>query len=94
MLRSRAGRLVGEVNFLLHLPKTRSGKIVCRVSKTNVLHHNPRDISTIGDAGSVKRARIDWQQLWSQVARGDSYGGSNSQLGLARASIAWARRDG
>lgn len=61
--------VIGEVNFVSRLPKTRSGKIMRRVFKAVVLDRDPGDISTIEDAGSVEDARVAWQQLRSDVER-------------------------
>jgi acetyl-CoA synthetase len=63
--------VIGEVNFVPRLPKTRSGKIMRRVFKAVVLDRDPGDISTIEDVGSVEDARAAWQQLRSEVGRGD-----------------------
>ena len=60
--------VVGEVNFVRLLPKTRSGKIMRRVFKAVVLNRDPGDISTIEDAGSVEEARAAWQALRAEVA--------------------------
>jgi acetyl-CoA synthetase len=55
--------VVGEVNFVGMLPKTRSGKIMRRVLKAVVLNVDPGDITTIEDEGSVEEARQAWNQL-------------------------------
>ena len=60
--------VIGEVNFVRMLPKTRSGKIMRRVFKAVTLDRDPGDISTIEDAGSVEEARAAWQQLRAEVA--------------------------
>jgi acetyl-CoA synthetase len=62
--------VIGEVNFVRLLPKTRSGKIMRRVFSAVVLDRDPGDISTIEDAGSVEEARAAWRDLRAQV-RGD-----------------------
>jgi acetyl-CoA synthetase len=49
--------VVGEVNFVHMLPKTRSGKIMRRVLKSVILDRDPGDITTIEDEGSVEDAR-------------------------------------
>ena len=49
--------VIGELNFVDLLPKTRSGKIMRRVLKAVVLDQDPGDITTIGDEGSVEDAR-------------------------------------
>jgi acetyl-CoA synthetase len=59
--------VIGEVNFVRMLPKTRSGKIMRRVFKAVCLDRDPGDISTIEDAGSVEEARAAWQQLRAEV---------------------------
>jgi acetyl-CoA synthetase len=55
--------VVGELNFVGMLPKTRSGKIMRRVLKAVVLDVDPGDITTIEDEGSVEEARQAWSQL-------------------------------
>jgi acetyl-CoA synthetase len=62
--------VIGEINFVRMLPKTRSGKIMRRVFKAVVLDRDPGDISTIEDAGSVEEVREAWQELRAEV-RGD-----------------------
>ncbi|HVR89319.1 MAG TPA: acetate--CoA ligase [Candidatus Limnocylindria bacterium] len=60
--------VIGELNFVDLLPKTRSGKIMRRVLKAVILGKDPGDISTIEDEGSVEEAREAFQQLRSVVA--------------------------
>ncbi|HEY8860639.1 MAG TPA: acetate--CoA ligase [Candidatus Limnocylindria bacterium] len=60
--------VIGELNFVELLPKTRSGKIMRRVLKAVILDKDPGDISTIEDEGSVEEAREAWQQLRTVVA--------------------------
>jgi acetyl-CoA synthetase len=55
--------VVGEINFVTLLPKTRSGKIMRRVLKAVVLDRDPGDITTIEDEGSVDEARLAWTEL-------------------------------
>ena len=55
--------VVGELNFVAMLPKTRSGKIMRRVLKAVVLDVDPGDITTIEDEGSVEEARAAWAEL-------------------------------
>jgi acetyl-CoA synthetase len=55
--------VIGELNFVGMLPKTRSGKIMRRVLKSVILDREPGDISTIEDEGSVEEARQAWHQL-------------------------------
>jgi acetyl-CoA synthetase len=59
--------VIGEVNFVRMLPKTRSGKIMRRVFRAVVLDRDPGDISTIEDAGSVEEARAAWEALRTDV---------------------------
>ncbi len=58
--------VVGELNFVAMLPKTRSGKIMRRVLKAVVLNVDPGDITTIEDEGSVEEAREAWAELKTQ----------------------------
>jgi len=60
--------VIGELNYVDMLPKTRSGKIMRRVLKAVILDKDPGDISTIEDEGSVEEAREAWQQLRTVVA--------------------------
>jgi acetyl-CoA synthetase len=60
--------VIGEVQFVNLLPKTRSGKIMRRVLKAVVLDRDPGDITTIEDEGSVEEAREAWEELRSPVS--------------------------
>jgi acetyl-CoA synthetase len=64
-IRSELGAVavVGELNFVNSLPKTRSGKIMRRVLKAVTLGVDPGDISTIEDEGSVEDARTAWEEM-------------------------------
>jgi acetyl-CoA synthetase len=62
--------VIGELNFVSMLPKTRSGKIMRRVLKAVILDRDPGDITTIEDEGSVDEARQAWQQMRDDMARG------------------------
>jgi len=55
--------VIGELNFVTMLPKTRSGKIMRRVLKAVTLDQEPGDITTIEDEGSVEEARQAWRQM-------------------------------
>jgi acetyl-CoA synthetase len=59
--------VVGEINFVHSLPKTRSGKIMRRVFKAVILKKDPGDISTIEDEGSVEDARDAWREIQAQI---------------------------
>ena len=60
--------VIGELNFVNLLPKTRSGKIMRRVLKAVTLGRDPGDISTIEDEGSVEDAREAWQAMTAEVS--------------------------
>ncbi len=60
--------VIGEVNFVKSLPKTRSGKIMRRVFRAVILDRDPGDITTIEDEGSVEEARQAWQQMRAEIA--------------------------
>lgn len=62
--------VVGDLNFVQMLPKTRSGKIMRRVLKAVVLGRDPGDVSTIEDEGSVEEAREAWRAMTAQVEEG------------------------
>ncbi len=61
--------VIGELNFVNMLPKTRSGKIMRRVLKAVTLDRDPGDITTIEDEGSVEEARHAWQEMKEEIAR-------------------------
>jgi acetyl-CoA synthetase len=60
--------VIGELNFVSMLPKTRSGKIMRRVLKAVILDKDPGDITTIEDEGSVTEAREAWHQMKADLA--------------------------
>src|SRR6476646_729653 len=60
--------VIGELNFVDMLPKTRSGKIMRRVLKAVTLGKEPGDSTTIEDEGSVDEARNAWSDMAAQVA--------------------------
>jgi len=62
--------VIGELNFVSMLPKTRSGKIMRRVLKAVTLDKDPGDITTIEDEGSVTEAREAWAQMKSEINAG------------------------
>lgn len=59
--------VIGELNFVTMLPKTRSGKIMRRVLKAVILDRDPGDITTIEDEGSVEETRQAWLQMKSEM---------------------------
>ena len=59
--------VIGDLNFVNSLPKTRSGKIMRRVLKAVTLDMEPGDITTIEDEGSVEEAREAWRAMREQV---------------------------
>jgi acetyl-CoA synthetase len=61
--------VIGELNFVNGLPKTRSGKIMRRVLKAVTLDVDPGDISTIEDEGSVEDARAAWAEMKASIGR-------------------------
>ncbi len=61
--------VIGELNFVSMLPKTRSGKIMRRVLKAVILDRDPGDITTIEDEGSVEEARHAWREMKEEVLR-------------------------
>jgi len=68
-VRSELGALavVGELNFVRMLPKTRSGKIMRRVLKAVTTGTDPGDITTIEEEGSVDEARAAWAELRGDI---------------------------
>jgi acetyl-CoA synthetase len=59
--------VIGDLNFVGILPKTRSGKIMRRVLKAVTQDRNAGDITTIEDAGSVEEARQAWHQMRAEL---------------------------
>jgi acetyl-CoA synthetase len=59
--------VIGELNFVTTLPKTRSGKIMRRVLRAVTLDRDPGDITTIEDEGSVDEARRAWQRMKDEI---------------------------
>ncbi len=59
--------VIGEINFVNMLPKTRSGKIMRRVLRSVTLDREPGDVSTIEDEASVEEAREAWHQLRGEI---------------------------
>jgi acetyl-CoA synthetase len=55
--------VIGDLEFVRMLPKTRSGKIMRRVLKAVVTGQDPGDVATIEDEGSVAEARQAWTAL-------------------------------
>jgi acetyl-CoA synthetase len=62
--------VIGDLNFVRMLPKTRSGKIMRRVLRAVVLDRDPGDITTIEDEGSVEEARAAWEEMRAESGRG------------------------
>lgn len=59
--------VIGDLNFVGMLPKTRSGKIMRRVLKAVTQDRNAGDITTIEDVGSVEEARQAWHQMKAEL---------------------------
>jgi acetyl-CoA synthetase len=59
--------VLGAINFVAMLPKTRSGKIMRRVLKAVILNRDPGDISTIEDEGSVEDLRAAWERMRAEL---------------------------
>jgi acetyl-CoA synthetase len=60
--------VIGELNFVGMLPKTRSGKIMRRILKAVTLGTEPGDISTIEDEASVADAREAWTRMRAELS--------------------------
>ncbi len=61
--------VIGDINFVSSLPKTRSGKIMRRVLRAITLEREPGDVSTIEDEGSVEDARHAFHELKTEISR-------------------------
>jgi len=59
--------VIGELNFVGMLPKTRSGKLMRRVLKAVILDRDPGDITTIEDEGSVDETRQAWLHMKAEI---------------------------
>ena len=59
--------VIGDINFVDMLPKTRSGKIMRRILKAVVLNKNPGDISTIEESGSIEDIKRVWEEFKSKI---------------------------
>jgi len=59
--------VIGDLNFVTMLPKTRSGKIMRRVLKAVTLGSDPGDITTIEEEGSVEDARQAWAEMRAEL---------------------------
>jgi len=59
--------VIGDLEFVNMLPKTRSGKIMRRVLKAVTLGKDPGDITTIEDESSVEEARHAFEQLREEI---------------------------
>ena len=60
--------VIGDLNFVNMLAKTRSGKIMRRVLKAVTLDRDPGDITTIEDEVSVEEARHAWSEMKQDIA--------------------------
>jgi len=60
--------VIGDLNFVSALPKTRSGKIMRRVLKAVTLDRDPGDVSTIEDEVSVAEARQAWKAMHRDIS--------------------------
>jgi acetyl-CoA synthetase len=60
--------VIGDLNFVSMLPKTRSGKIMRRVLRAVTLDRDPGDITTIEEEGSVDEARHAWRQIRAELS--------------------------
>jgi acetyl-CoA synthetase len=65
--------VVGDLNFVQLLPKTRSGKIMRRVLKAVTVGRDPGDITTIEDEGSVEEARSAWERMREEIGAGGPF---------------------
>jgi acetyl-CoA synthetase len=74
--------VIGELNFVSQLPKTRSGKIMRRVLTAVTLGSDPGDITTIEEEGSVEEARMAWKAMKDEIAaKSEAASKSKSEAG-------------
>ena len=69
--------VIGELNFVSMLPKTRSGKIMRRVFRAVILNQDPGDVSTIEDEASVEEARAAWRRMRAEIKGGEGNGSAS-----------------
>jgi acetyl-CoA synthetase len=62
--------VVGDLNFVRSLPKTRSGKIMRRVLRAVTLGKDPGDVTTLEDEGSVEEARQAFKEIRESLEGG------------------------
>jgi acetyl-CoA synthetase len=62
--------VIGGLDFVTTLPKTRSGKIMRRVLRAVTLGRDPGDLTTIEDEGSVDDARRAWSEMRAELEGG------------------------
>jgi acetyl-CoA synthetase len=62
--------VIGDLNFVGMVPKTRSGKIMRRVLRAVILGRDPGDVSTIEDEGSIDEAREAWRAMRAELTAG------------------------
>ncbi|MGI8533687.1 MAG: acetate--CoA ligase [Candidatus Limnocylindrales bacterium] len=60
--------VIGRLEFVANLPKTRSGKIMRRVLKAVVQGRDPGDVTTIEDEASVEEAREAWASMRDEAS--------------------------
>jgi acetyl-CoA synthetase len=60
--------VIGDLEFVQLLPKTRSGKIMRRVLRAVTLGRDPGDVTTIEDEGSVEEARRAWAEMRAELS--------------------------
>jgi acetyl-CoA synthetase len=60
--------VIGELNFVSMVPKTRSGKIMRRVLRAVIQGRDPGDVSTIEDEGSIEEARAAWRTIQAEIS--------------------------
>jgi acetyl-CoA synthetase len=78
--------VIGDLNFVDMLPKTRSGKIMRRVLKAVTQDRNPGDVTTIEDEGSVEEAKQAWQQMKAEIGAQTATAGQGEVPSKRRAS--------
>ena len=64
--------VIGELNVVTMLPKTRSGKIMRRVLRAVTLGKDPGDVTTLEDEGSVEEARQAFREMRESLDGGNA----------------------
>jgi len=77
--------VIGDLNFVDMLPKTRNSKIMRRVLKGVIQDRNPGDVTTAEDEGSVEEAKQAGQQMKAEIGAQTATAGQGGASAKRRA---------